>query len=345
MGNQAMANVQQLPVKSVNNDINIFLSQYHSGDTKKEYLRDIKEFFQFIQGKDLNELTKEDVTHVQGEKMLKNHIIPYVNYLLQKNVPDTVNRKISTMKALYREFKGYGYDVDNSIFSVKVPKSSSTGYDVLRSDEVEIMAELALKERFQGDQLHCFILLSAVTSIRVDALLSAELKNIHFDSEQNYYTIRTIDKRQTNVEAPFEQDLYNKLMLIERNGSQKLFPDLKVDKVCKSIKRLAVKMGLPSHLRIVTHSLRKAAPTWEGKESGNLEKVMAQLNVKSPVTAARYMRNKIDFADRAGIKMLKKVDESVFDLVDKGELLAMLKETNLSVYNSLALKIQGIVGV
>jgi integrase len=339
------ATVQKLNVKSVNNDINTFLMEYDSNDTKKEYLRDIKEFFQFIHGKELNELTKDDISHVQGDKMLKNHIIPYVNHLLQKNAPDTVNRKLSTLKALYREFKGYGYDVDNSIFSVKIPKSTSTGYDVLRSDEIQVMAELAKEERYQGDQLHCFILLSAVTSIRVDALLSVELKDINFDSEQEYYTVKTIDKRQTLVEKPFEKDLYEKLMKIERNGSTKLFPDLKVDKINKTIKRLALKMGLSDKLRIVTHSLRKTAATWEANDSGSIVKIMDQLGTKSAVSAMRYAKTKTKYENLAGIKMFKKVDESVFGLMEKDELLALLKETNINAYNQLALKLMSIVGV
>lgn len=352
--NQATAlnntnNVHVLNRGTVHNHIMLFLSEL-SEKTQKEYLRNIEEFFQFIHnGKRIEELTKNEIENVLEDgkftKMLNNHIISYKNHLLNKNTASTARAKIAALSSLYSFFEGNGYNVNHLIFKVKFKKITPKSYDGLSVEHAKILAEMALLERYDAKELNAVILLAMQTSIRISALLSLKWSDIHPDPNSNLYTVKLIDKRDEVVIRGFKKELYEK-MIEFKSDSETVFSNLKVDKVCKSIKRIAAKMGIPDHIRIVTHSFRHVAADFEMKDTGNIQKVLQQGGWKKAQTVIDHYTDKsVVLSELAGIRMMEEVNEQVFDLVDKNELLAMLKEVNRNAYNQMALKLQGIVGV
>jgi integrase len=202
------------------------------------------------------------------------------------------------------------------------------------------MAELALEEKFHGAEKEAFILLAAVTSIRAEALVSAEWSNIKYNKKNDLYVVKVIDKGDEYVTAPFDKVLYAKLVSLKKENENRLFPNLTVDSINDAVKRLAAKMGIPVDERITTHSLRKTAPVFELEDSGSLERAQKQTRHKSvQVLADHYTDKTKDFGTLAGIRMFQEVDESVFENVSKEDILAMLKQVNLAAYNQLALKL------
>lgn len=329
-----LANVQRIGVDNVYTDIQAFFDEYESEKTKKEYLRDIQEFFRYIHGKELNDLILNDITNVSnGQPMAKKHVISYRKHLMNKNSEGTVNRKITSIRSLYKFLQGEGYPLNYLIFALRALKYNPDSYGVLTKEQVESMAELALSETY-GEQLHALIYLSAVTSIRITALLSLTWGNIKKDSGSRFYTVNTVDKRKKAVIKPFEEELYLKMVAIKK--SEKLFEDLKVDYVNAAIGKLA--KALEINERIVTHSLRKTAPAHEMRTTGDVRRGMEQSNHKSVQTFIdSYTDKKVNFAELAGIKMFRKIDESVFENVSKEDILMKLKEMNKDVYDQLAL--------
>lgn len=358
VGNEEMVNmlaeVQNIGINNVYTDIMTVLNDYKE-ETKKEYYRCVTEFFKFYHGKEISEITREEVEYivdgVTKERITLKHTTKYRNHLKKKHpeASATVNKKMAGLKTVYKKLQGYGYNVDHIAFAVKPLKVNYKSYGVLRPEQVEIMSELALEEKFYGFEKKLYILLAAITSVRVEALLSVTWADIKFNKKTNFYNVKALDKGEEYSVSPLEIDLYEELIQLKTENtstSDKVFNNLTVDSVNDCVKRLASKMGIPKEERITTHSLRKAAPVFEMEDSGSLERAAKQTGHKSiQVLKDHYTDKTINQAELAGIRMMKKINESVFELVNKDELLKLLKETNPSAYRQLALKLQGIVGI
>ncbi|GFN32567.1 tyrosine-type recombinase/integrase [Paenibacillus xylaniclasticus] len=344
--NTNLAKVRDIGINNVESDIMTILDTYESKRTKVEYLKSIEEFFMYFHGKALNQLTKADIETVNNEKLNLKHAEKYQNYLKGRCKPSTVNKKMYAIKAIYERLQGYGYDINSMAFKVTPLKVKHNKYGILDVEQMKQMAELALGEKYYPEKKRAFILLAAVTSIRVNALLSITKADIRFSRKPGLYIVRTIDKDGELVEAPFEKELYDILMQFVVDKDERIFEGLTADSVLDCVKRLAQKMGIPDSEHITTHSLRKTAPVFELNESGSLDRAQKQTRHKSlQVLKDHYTDNTPNYANLAGIRMMKKLDESVLELVSKEEALKMLKELNISAYNQLVRHIQEIIGL
>ena len=343
-------NVTSINRNTVHNHVINFLSEL-SLKTQKEYFRNIEEFFMFMHGKEIKNLTKVEVEKAKEDgkyvEMLNDHIITYKNHLLNKNEPVTVKAKIAAIRSLYVYFEGNGYKVKHLIFKVKFAEINLNSYKGLSVEHAKEMAVLALHEQHDSKELNGVILLAMQTSIRISALLSLKWTDIYPDPNSDLYVVKLIDKRKKVVIRGFKKELFEKMIDFKSN-SILVFPNLKVDKVNKSVKRIALKMGIPADVRIVTHSLRHVAINFELRDTGDIHRAMKQSGHKKAQTIIDHyteMCAEMELPQLAGIRMMEEMNEKVFDLVDKNELLAILKETNLHAYKQICLKIQGIVGV
>lgn len=350
----AMANVQRIGVESAFTDIEAFLNEYENEKTKKEYKRDIEEFFLYMHGKTLSVLTNDDIIKTKtGALITKSHAIEYRKHLINKakaknSDPDytgyrgTVNRKMAGVRNLYKYLQTVGYEVNFLIFAVKALDYNPDSYDVLSKEQVEELANHVLNYK-NGQELNALIYTATVTSFRIETLVKLDWrKNIKKPQDTRFYTITVIGKRNQKHSMPAEQWLVDKLHQC-RNGD-KVFPNLSTDNVHDAITRAAKELGFEG--RITTHSLRKVAPTYEMKTTGNVDLGMKQTGHKDVQTfIEHYVDPTRHFEELAGIKMYREVKEEAFDLVSKEELLQLLKESNKSAYDQLALKIQEMAGL
>ena len=348
---QSLATVTRLHVNSVYNDIQIFLNRYKE-NTAREYKRDIDEYFMFMNGKSLEQLIQDDVEYVyvgeRKEKLLLKHAEEYKNYLKSKHIDKdaTVMRKIASVRALYKFLAANGYQAPYIVFDTKGLNNNPNSYDVLSKEQVERLAELALEEEYYADELHVFIYLAAQTSVRVSALLDLTWDDVNYNEDAKFYEVKVVDKRDDHRKCPVDKWLYNKMKkLNDSSDSNKVFPNLKMNYINKVIRRIAYgKIGISQKLRIVSHSLRKSAPTYEIKTTGDIKRGMLQTNHKSVETFMNtYVDNTVNYNELAGIRMFRKMDEGLIDLVNKEELVELLKKTNPNAYQQLLIEIQKIV--
>lgn len=345
-----LANVQRIGIESAYTDIEAFLNEYENESTRREYTRDVIEYFAYMHGKSLPELSKEDIIKTKtGETIAKSHAIEYRNYLVKRaktkkpdgNYEGTVNRKITTVKLMYEFLQGLGYNVNHLNFKLKKLKYVPDSYDMLNKEQVIQMAEHVLSYR-NGDELNAFIFLSAQTSFRVEVLVNAEKKNIKQSDKDSLYLITLIDKLKQKRTMGFEKWVYDKIVPCVKNG--RLFPNLTKDNVHDAITRAAKELGFEG--RITTHSLRSTALNYEIDVTGNIVQAMEQSGHKDIKTFKdHYVKVKKDYKNMAGIRMFREINDDVFDLVSKEEILEMLKKDNRSAYEMLALKIQDMIGV
>ncbi|ALS22287.1 tyrosine-type recombinase/integrase [Paenibacillus naphthalenovorans] len=347
---QSLATVQSLNIDSVYDAFITWINKYKE-NSRMEYIRNVNEFFMFMHGKTIENITKQEietVTDVTGKrvKLLNMHVEKYKQYLKQKkNTDSSIIRKIYAIRSLYKYLRINGYDVDHLIFDSSALKNKPKSYGFYTPDEVKMVAKEALNELHYGEELYICYLLAAQTSIRLNALLSLKWSNISKDEKSGLYIIETIDKNDEEVIAPFEQELHHRLIEIKnRYNSDKLFPNLKPDKVEKSLHRINNRLGFSKTRRLTFHSLRKVAINYGVNVMKDIKGAQEQGRHKSvQVMIDRYTQTETDFSTRAGIQMMKEANEEVFDLVNKKELLEMLKEMNIGVYNQLALKIERMV--
>lgn len=338
------ANVQSLNIDSTQSDIMIWANKY-KGKSRTEYLRDANEFFYFMHGRRIDEISKTEIETINENgkrtRLLNKHVEKYKQYLKEKNSDSSIRRKIYGIRSLYKFLRINGYDVDHLIFETSTLKKKTKGYGFYSPDEVKRLATEALEER-DGEELSALILLAAITSLRLNALLGLYWSNIIKHEQSGLYLVNTIDKGDQEAIRPFEQDLFDKLLSVRnRTGSDKLFPNLKPDKVEKSIIRLNERIGFCTTRNLRFHSLRKVAINFEMKTTGNLRRAKDQGGHKSAqVLLENYTESEDDYSSRAGILMMKTIDEKVFESVGKEELLNMIKEINYGVYQQLAYKVQ-----
>jgi Site-specific recombinase XerD len=336
--------------QNVFKDIQSFLDEYPNKKTKIEYRRDIEQFFRFLHNINLQEITTYHIYNGPNhEPLQRKHVILYRNHLLTApgergkiNSAGTINRKIGTIKNLYKYLeKEYNYKINHSIFNIDALVYEPKKFDIIKKEDVTKLADLALNLKY-GHQLNVFIYLATVTSIRVSALLKINKNDIVKDYYTDFYLVKTVDKRNQLRQCPIEKWLYEMIEnLIKEHGKDQIFPDLTVDYVNKSIKKLKKEAKLPDHLRIVTHSLRKVAPSYEMKTVGNVRNGMVQTGHRSVQTFLdTYVEKEVDYNQLAGIRMFRTIDESVFEIVDKTDILQLLKTINPVAYEQLALAIK-----
>lgn len=341
-------NVQLLPVSNVYTDIQLFLDQYKSKKTKTEYLRNIKEYFKFMYGKEINELIKKDVEFApnSNEKLLMKDVDKYRNYLKEKhpNSDCSVLAKLSAIRSLFKYLSINGYKINPAVVNLKFLKSDPKSYDYIPANLIIPFSEKALEYKYAGKQLSVFILLAAQTSIRATALLKLQFKDIKYHAESGYYEVRIVDKGNKKRLCPIDQNVYNRISELGDNGL--IFTDLKLDWVNKTIQKIASEFKELEGKRIVTHSLRKSAPSFSWATEKDIKQVVNQTGHSSIETAMKtYVDDSDTYQSRAGIKMFKKVDESVLEHITKDELIKMIKEMNYNVYHGILLKIQDRIKV
>ncbi|WP_379355133.1 MULTISPECIES: tyrosine-type recombinase/integrase [unclassified Paenibacillus] len=343
------ANIQRIGVESAFIDIESFLNQYESKNTRTEYRRDLLEYFQYMHGKDLSDLDKDDIIKTKNGAIInKTHAIEFRNFLIKKakakkseNYEGTINRKMSTVKGLHKFFQSIGYDVNYLNFDLKRLKYVPNSFDQLSKDQVVQLAEHVLQYTY-GNELNAFIYLSTQTSFRVEVLVNSEKKNIKKSEKDSLYLITLIDKMKDKRTMGFEKWVYDKIE--QCITDEKLFPNLTVDNVHNAITRAAKELGFEG--RVTTHSLRGTALNYEIEVTGDIIQAMEQSGHKDIKTFKNhYVKTKKDFRNMAGIRMFRDINEEVFDLVNKEELLQILKECNKSAYEQLALRIQDMIGI
>src|SRR5690606_10624141 len=132
----------------------------------------------------------------------------------RKNFEGTVKRKLYTMRGFFKFLQGENFLTNYMIFDTKGLVYTPDSYDVLEKDQAIQLAERIKEKHRYGRELYSFIIVSAVTSIRVNALCNISFDNIRYHDER-FYTINTGDVREKGskvVSMPIEHWMYEMLL-------------------------------------------------------------------------------------------------------------------------------------
>jgi len=323
--------------------INSFLNNYKL-KTQVEYMRDITQFYLFLHKKNITDMSaKELTTRKDGEPIKKSDVTNYKSYLEElykerKNPQGTIRRMVYTVRGLFGFLKGEGLDCNPFIFEAKSIKYTPDSYTPLDKEDALRIAEHIKESHIYGKELFAFIIISAITSLRVNALSSMVYEDVDYDKDQELYiltTRRTKEKFSKVKSMPIFPWMYEMLLEFKIENNDRLFPNLTPDNIHDAITNAATTLDIKG--RITTHSLRKIAAVYEMKTRGNIQMGMEQLgHNSSEVFIESYAKYSINYKDLAGMRMFTQVDDSIFDNISKEQILEGLKKLNMTAYEQLA---------
>lgn len=325
-------NVTRVRIKNVYRTINAFLTDIESKNTKREYKSDITLFFSVMLGKSFAELNENDLDFDVED------IIDYKQFLMDKNYANsTVNRKLNTMKSLYKFFKINRYNVLPEVFDInRLSIKGLDTYDSITYNEALEMIE-RVKKQYKGHEKSLLIELAVKTSIRQNALLNMKWSDISIsDKDKDIYLIEVIDKGEKKDDKPISINFYKRLLSLkgEHNDDAKIF-HITVKTARKMIKKLAEDMNIADR-NIVFHSLKKTMINWTLDNLGDMKLARIQGNHESEITFLKhYTKYTKDFSKMPSILVEQEIDLSIIENASREELIKALKSSNLAIQNKV----------
>lgn len=304
-----------------------------SQNTAAKFKRDIGNFFKFVRGKELHELTKVDL------KIDYSQTLAYQQYLTSKYKNSIVNNAFAGVRSFFKYLKRVGFDVNPDVVVVdRLPDDTlSTGF--LTHEEVMKLAELALEEKHQPIIKKGLIEVAYGTSLRASALLKLKYKYFRKDeTDPKKYWIeprelegRTIEMDKNKmIRRVIHADVVEPLLEYQR--AMGLSEDDYVFTISprslnNMMDRLVKKAGIDSKRGITFHSLRKAGAMGAKKISnGNIFVVTAQGNWSNPEVVHRHYIQEQE--NIMGMAAFETFEEDIYEKLTKEQLIELLNTLN-----------------
>ena len=287
-----------------------------SKHTSKSYERDIKDFFcvNSILDITLEDIKKVSILHTQN----------YIIKLMDKNMSSaTINRKISSLSALYRWLLKY-QDNSTGIHIIKYnpfgnlkeekPVINNKETDFLTKEECKILLDSIDTTTILGYRNKTILVLALTTALRKSEIINIKIK--HVTTYTGYDVVKVkrkggkddIVKLQGNVLAMINEYIKltkrNKLLSAEEylfighgaNGNNK--EKLDASTLNYMIKRVCKNAGIDKNLRV--HSTRHTAITLAILAGATAEKVRDFAAHKNLATTNRYIHSVDKLKNNAG---------------------------------------------
>lgn len=156
--------------------VDLFLSYLENEKNYSEltiinYRKDLFEFYDFLNEKDLKLVVKEDIKNYLKELFDSN------------NKSSTVSRKISTLKSFYKFMKLKGYVSINPAVNIKYPKKEKNLPNYVPYNELEDILSVSKSGDF-GERNNLIIELLYSTGVRVSELVNIKLSDIDYEERK-----------------------------------------------------------------------------------------------------------------------------------------------------------------
>lgn len=317
-----LENVVKLHSSEVYDQIELFLrvkkSKGNSEDTWTAYNRDINEFFGY-KGKKTCHLTIDD---------LQLHMDDLVRYQLHLGdsgfAPSSINRKISTIKQLYKKFYNAGFVKDLIAFNaIERLKQFDNSYGVLTVDEVFSMADLIMETKLRGKDRRLskrnVILMSLDTCLRKSAILNIKWSDFNINGDMVEFTAK--DKNGV-YNKQIKRSFYNQLLAMrefEGDTTDYVF-NLHENTVDNMMGWLREEMELPESRNIVFHSIRKAGVTFQYRISNDILQAMESAGHKNVNTTQIYLKSR-SYGNLGAVSNSIDEDMNLFRMLSHEDLL------------------------
>lgn len=314
--------------KMIFKSINTFLSakKLNSVNTKSNYERNIRQFFQHTRRKGIDQLNLSDLIFTLDD------IQEYQVTLSKKYKNKTVNNKMYAIRSLYKYLDGNDYNVKLSWFNVENLKDyDSEGYEVINWGTVESMIEM-VKTHKNGLEKALFIELGAKTSFRLETLLTLKWTNFHTDSLGTRY-VKVLGKGKEWDKKPIQEELYDRLLELKVDGSEKVFQHLNNRQAAsRMMTKLCKELGLDSK-KVKFHSMKKAGMHEVNLiTGGNIKAIQQQGNHKSELTPLKfYTKVNENLSEMPCLQIGQQINTAPLEELSKEELLNLITNSGREV--------------
>ena len=270
--------------------IDEFIVQLHntkntSENTEVSYKRDLTKLFEYLEWKEVDDVTKEDLEN-------------YISYLKGKGrAATTISRTIASMKAFFSFTNEFRYSKTNVACDMKAPKVEKKNPKVLSVEEIEALLKCPSKNTPKELRDKAMLELLYATGMRVSELISLKVSDISFENECIICHDRTKDRV-----IPFGKEAKSALVNYLKNGrdrlvdqgnnSKILFPNISGQEmsrqgVWKLIKNYGNKAGIKTE--ITPHTLRHSFASHLVENGAELKAVQEMLGHSDISTTQIYL--------------------------------------------------------
>lgn len=313
-------NSVQIENKKVYKSINMFLinKKLKSENTERSYRKNIKEFFEFLRSKQLEELEPSDL-HLSLEEVME-----YQQWLTESLSSASVNQRISTLKSLYK-FLSSEYDVNRNVFNnIDNLEMDSKSYGKLYWEEIEEMMR-RVKNTRKGSEKALLIEMAVKTSFRLSLLLDLQWSDFH--KENGMYLIRIKDKGTIREGAIRKEDYKRLESALKGQYGNSVF-GISKNTINRMIQWLVEEMKIPKYRNIKFHSLKKSGFEEVYQATDDYFKSIRQHgNYKTVATNIKYYNEMEQDPDKRTCLMIgKKIDVSPLHDLSKEEMIELIED-------------------
>ncbi|HZG72571.1 MAG TPA: site-specific integrase, partial [Chondromyces sp.] len=245
----------------------------------------------------------------------------------------TVERKIASVRKLYKYFAKNNYNINPHAFELEWEDEDDTdSVGVLSVQEAITMVELA-KELPNGEEKSLIIELAYMTSIRISAILNITWDKFSFIGN-DLWEIKIKDKGKKNKKPIFDETYQRLYKAMKRAGEEKVFT-LSYTTIYDTIKELAKRMGISEERKISPHSLKKTMINWTLDQLKDVLLAAKQGNHSLDVMMKNYVSQNPDYSNYPLMLMKKGNDITPLMELSKEELIALIQRASFGTQNEL----------
>ena len=264
----------------------LFIEKGLSKNTVNAYKSDILDAFKWAL----------DNYKISLKKIKSHEIEQYVAFLFnQKLKSNTINRKISALKAFFIYLYKRGLIEDNPVGDIQTPKQEKKLPISISENDVEILLNAPKEDSFIGSRDKAMLELLYATGIRVSELINLKFSDIDLSRS----IIKVLGKGSKERLVPFGESANEYLriyfeMRVERNinrSIQNIFVNTRGIKISREAFWHRIKIyskEIPSNINISPHTLRHAFATHLLNRGADLRSVQLLLGHSDLSTTQIY---------------------------------------------------------
>ena len=264
----------------------LFIEKGLSKNTVNAYKSDILDAFKWAL----------DNYKISLKKIKSHEIEQYIAFLFNQELKsNTVNRKISSLKAFFIYLYKRGLIEDNPVGDIQTPKQEKKLPISISENDVEILLNAPKEDSFIGSRDKAMLELLYATGIRVSELINLKFSDIDLSRS----IIKVLGKGSKERLVPFGESANEYLriyfeMRVERNinrSIQNIFVNTRGIKISREAFWHRIKIyskETPSNINISPHTLRHAFATHLLNRGADLRSVQLLLGHSDLSTTQIY---------------------------------------------------------
>lgn len=309
---------------------------------QSNYSNNIKEFFQMMFGKDVSEVTEQDLSSIRPHDVR----VKYINVLTNDCKNSTIKYKIKNVRQFInklnvnRVYQDVNYAfISDVALSTRDLRDDSSRTRKMTKEDLESLKEWFVNERYaegrhsyKGEIYATLVDFMFVTGSRISASFKVkwtDIKHRKDDYGQLAYVIYIKDKGNKLEMFPITDEFYNQLrdVLYDGNDDQTLFHNISQRGFTNDIKKFAEELDLHEEDIFTPHSIRSLAITTYYGMNKDIVATKNFANHESIETTVGYIQDDNNFM-MSGSYMLSSPEVTIDDIseLSKEELLNIIKD-------------------